>query len=503
MIPSWVRHGVVILCLCGVLGSACSSSDDGGGIGGTGVTPDDTAGASYGRITSFGSIEVNDIHYDIRDAALTSDGETIMETGLGLGDVVLVRGTINSDGTTGTAISVSANDEVEGPITSVADAADGLIDVLGQAVRADTTTATAFDGFDTLEELVVNNVVEVHGFVDLVTGVINATRIELKAPAVTAGVTRIEIKGTIADFNGTDQFSLGSLTVRLNNETEIEVDGGLANGIFVEVKGVLNATFDMLTAAKIDGEDESPLPSLNPGTEVKFEGIISDFVGVGDFTVNGVPVNGQNAEFEDGSASDLATGVKVEVAGVLNDAGILMADEIEIEKKSTVRIDANVVGTPTPTSLDVSVGAHTLTVHINASTELEDDTDAEDDTDDDTETFQLTNIMVGERVEILGFVDGATGDIIAVSLKREGFDDATDDVKLRGPVDMGLTANPLVVTLGVQVDTDTPGFTCEYDDTTITCDNFFTRLDADPAAIVEVVDEEADGVFDTVEVKEE
>ena len=47
------------------------------------------------------------------------DGRSGSEDDLGIGMVVLVKGTVNDDGVTGTATRVIFDDEVEGPISAM------------------------------------------------------------------------------------------------------------------------------------------------------------------------------------------------------------------------------------------------------------------------------------------------------------------------------------------------------------------------------------------------
>lgn len=383
-------------------------------------------------------------------------------------------------------------------MTDTRNAGDGVITVLGQTIRVDATTPTIFDGFNALEDLAVGDVVEVHGFLDPVTEAIQATRIEREATIFTPGLTAVEIKGTVTNFNGRDQFDIGGLTVQLTPSTEVDVAGGIADGKFVEVKGTLNAAADVLTPTKVEDENDNPLADADPGAEVEVEGLISEVSGLGDFKVNGVPVNAQNAVFEGGNEADLANGVKVEVEGTFNDAGVLVAEKVDIKQESDIRIEANIVGTPTASSLDIGVGPAVLTVHINDATKLQDKTDA------NSGALQLTDIIDGERVKIRAFTDPVSGDIIATRLEAEGFEDVANQEKLRGPVDKDLSADPIVTIIGVEVNTtgfDNADFADDVSD--IGRDAFFDRLNAEPNPVAEAVDvDPPDGTFDKIELKD-
>ena len=61
-----------------------------GGISGNGI--------AIGPINTFGSIVVNGVHYDTSTATFTIDGSAAIESDLKVGDVVLLTGTIDSNG---------------------------------------------------------------------------------------------------------------------------------------------------------------------------------------------------------------------------------------------------------------------------------------------------------------------------------------------------------------------------------------------------------------------
>ena len=201
------------LLLLGAL--ALSLAACGGSSGSGGNTPPPPAGAqptaltAAGMVTGFGSIYVNGIEfetnsasYDLDDTAGSSDSD------LSVGMFVVVQGTVNADGVTGTADSVSYDDEVEGPVEDLmTDAADPTIKtftvlhtdiVISSSTVFDAEDGSAF-GFDTIMN---GDNVEVSG--EYVGDVLHATYVELQD----AGDDEYEAKGTISGFNGTDMFTL-------------------------------------------------------------------------------------------------------------------------------------------------------------------------------------------------------------------------------------------------------------------------------------------------------
>ena len=127
----------------------------GGGIGGTGVT-------SSGTIDSFGSIFVNGVEFETSDAEILLDGKPASEDDLAIGMVVVVSGTLNDDGETGTANSVAFDDELQGPIEAIVRGADGdsvVLTVLGVPVLVERNV-TVFED-TSLAALTIRDLIEV------------------------------------------------------------------------------------------------------------------------------------------------------------------------------------------------------------------------------------------------------------------------------------------------------------------------------------------------------
>ena len=90
--------------------SACGGS--GGSTDTTPVPPSATAKSVVGTITGFGSIYVNGIEYDTNGASYeVDDASASDDSALAVGMVVKVQGSVNADGRTGSASSVSYDDE--------------------------------------------------------------------------------------------------------------------------------------------------------------------------------------------------------------------------------------------------------------------------------------------------------------------------------------------------------------------------------------------------------
>ncbi len=303
--------------------TSCSSS--GGGIGGSGAVSKPVV--SKGTITEKGSIFVNGVEFDTTGAAITTDDNPDRaENDLDLGMVVTVRGTVNPNGTTGTADSIEFADNLEGPITGDDDVAKNIT-VLGQTVKWDISTRCENSSSAAIDcaTLAVNNLVEVSGF--LTTTGIQATRIEIKKDPFVPG-DKVELKGTISDNPTGTTFHIGLQEVDFSAATLKDIPNGiLANGMFVEVKGTLDPSLVVLHATKIELEEEGLV--FEEGKEVEIEGLVSDFTScngsVCSFKVNGQPVQ-TNASTEFKNVT-IANNVRVEVEGTIS-TGILIAREV-------------------------------------------------------------------------------------------------------------------------------------------------------------------------------
>lgn len=412
-----------------------SCGSNGGGVGGSGVSKPIT---SKGTITDFGSVFVNGVEFETTGSAITTDDNPGTEDDLGRGMVVTVTGTINEDGTSGTAESIEFKDNLEGPITSVDSAAQTII-VLGQTVAWDSSTicensSSAPIGCATLA---VNNLVEVSGFTTT-GGLIQATRIEIK-DQIFDPTDEVELKGTISGLTATT-FLIGSQAVGYSSSTVFEnvPNSTLADGMFVEVKG--NLVIDVLEATKIELKEEGL--EVGEDQDVRIEGLVTVFTSCNGsdciFEVSGQHVQTSSAtEFKNGTPSDIAVGVRLEVEGTIDANGVLIASEVSFHDER-VEMEAEVQSVDTVKNSVTLLG---ITVTANLLTEFDDNTSAK------LEPFSLGDINPGDFLRIRGHLDN--GSVIADRIERR---DPEADVLLQGPVDF--VSNPNLVILGVTIQTN-------------------------------------------------
>ncbi len=437
--------------------AACGGGADGSsvaGIGGSGFT-------SSGSVTGFGSVFVNGVEFETGSTTFDiDDSGSGSQDDLAIGMVVKVNGSINDDGITGTATSISFDDEIQGPVTSLsAPDADGIkrtFTVLGTTVIIDGGSTT-FDisakdnvppgtifNFDTIAEL---NNVEISGFFDS-NGTLQATRVELKNITFDAN-SIVEIKGTIANLNNTD-FDLGNpseFTVDALNAALDDLPNGLANGLLVEVKGTFDTVTKEITATKVEAENNS----VDDTDEFELEGIITDYVDDSSFKIAGISIDASNVTTRVPATLTLANDLHIEAEGAIVN-GTLIAKEIKLED-GTIKVHAPV------TSVDVAANTFTvtpvlgqppITVTVTTDTQLQDDVT-------EIEPYTLTHLFNNPGfVEIRGFDDG-NGGITATEVDVK----EPDDVIVQGNATeaTGDSTGGTMTVLGV---------TFSFDDGTIT-----------------------------------
>ncbi len=425
-----------------------------GGISGTGI--------SYGTILAFSSVVINGTKLDLdSETEVFVDGQVATENDLKIGYVIRVE----TDFDEGIAKRIDYVETVRGPLTTAPsinpDTLDGTLNVLGQIVTTNSTTV--FDGITDLTTLSVGDVLDISGVRDSNRAIV-AHYLVIKPPPV----AEYRLVGKIESLSPTT-FAIGNLTINYASADT----GGLSGGIPVagaEVRVVGSAgNFDSGSSAIVADQIGDSLLSFNFEVDdaIEIEGVVTQFTSISDFEVNGLRVDGENAEIEDGEASDIALNSLIEVEGVIDEAGVLVANKLEIEQINVThsfRIEAPVDSVDATSKTLVVLG---ITIQVDGKTQLEDESDIEID------EFSLQDLSSGDWVEVRGFVDDS--DIFASRVER---DDPEDEVRLQAPVDTGGVdaLNKTVTILGVSVATDA---STEYEDTdenSLTESQFFTTI---------------------------
>ena len=426
---------------------------------------------SSGVITRFGSVYVNGVRYDTSNAQIVSadDGSVIIENPsniqlrqyLGLGQVVTVRGSSNSDGSNGVASSVVFDNELIGPVSSVS-VADSSFVVIGQT--AAVTPDTIFDdsiiesvlaNVDlnedirfadiesvvgqvlTLEQLLpVGTIVEVSGFptqngleVTRVEDVNNRERSNGRNGQGFSG--EVEVKGFVRNLSDS-QFDINGLTVTFGVEdldSEDFPDGILIEGQFVEVKGTdlvstnLDATqieLEHHPLGRDDNDDEDGDDDSVNGRRIEIEGVITQLQPDAEGSGGVIVING--LEYRVSDLSQLGVGLRVEIKGVWDEDTLIIA-RVHYEAENTVRIEDRAISNDGH-SIITRLG---LVITPGARTRLDDKVSD----DDELSLSEFVANSDGNYIKARGFPQ--SNDVIWTRVRIDDDDDI--DCRLRGPVD--------------------------------------------------------------------
>ena len=405
--------------------TGCSSDGgglaDSGGMSGTGV--------SQGAVSSFGSVFVNGVRWDLSSATIEIDGVVASESDLRVGMVVRVEGDFAAGNTDGTATRVTFEDVLEGPIEdSPVETVPGMIKtftILGQTVAVDALE-TIFDDGATFASLAADDVLEVSGFSDGAGGV-QASRVSLRGTF--PGNDDVDLIATVSSLvvnpDDSGMFDLGPIVVRFAQEipfTDV-TRATLRNGDRVKVEGALLSRTE-IDATEVELEDDGL--GADDLERVELEGFATACPESMDFCVAGVPVDTSMATFDPVTYEPMI-GDRVEVEGPLV-LGTLEATRVESEDEDpnqrNVRIEAAVTSIDNVARTLVVLG---VSVAADGETVLEDNSLVED------ENFRFTELMVGDFVEVRGIDDGGAN-VRALSIVREDASEGDADVRLEGPV---------------------------------------------------------------------
>ena len=447
-----------ILFSLSLLLAACGGGGGGGGGGSTTGTP----AAAIGTVEKIGSVKVNGVTFDCKNATVTFD-DGVIDSGddrciiaQGRGELddsmhVVVNGKVNDDGVSGSASSVRVKHRFKGPVGSI-DTTAQTFTILGQTIQIDDSTIFKIGnkpkttGVVGLSSLTLNEKVKVNGVAGP-NGAFLATYVKTKSDLSSDSN---EVKGIITAV--TPDIMIGTLIIRLSGQPEPSI------GACVEAEGTLSGNILTVKSGpsgfKLD--DDCNGDSLPSGiTIAEVEGVVSDLTITPDgalFKIGGQAVSTSNTTtFRPAgtSAADLLDGVKVEAEGSVV-GGVLLARKIHI-KKNGVRIEASADGEAAGNSFTI-LG---ITVVTNGSTDFIDVT--------------LSSIAARTGLRVQGFKSGAKQ---ITATKVEARPVGVNDVTVRGPLDVN-PVEPGFVILGVPV---TVGPGTQFEDTTRT--DFFANATA-------------------------
>lgn len=378
----------------------------------------DTSDTTVGVITGFGSVYVNGVEYETNGTSFDIDEANGSENDLAVGQVVTLKGSVNADGATGTATNISFADNVEGVVIAAIIAADGTgtLDVMGQ-----TVTVTATTMFDTdvvsiadMASISAGNLVEVSGY-SMGDGNIVATHIEVKAAAFSG--QEMEVKGLVSSLDsGAKTFNIGSLVVEYGSAI-MDLEGKtLVNGLYVEAKTVTALAGYIMTASRVEIEDDGDMDmDMAEGEEIEMSGPV--LAKGADYIV----INGQRFYFtgildddSDIAFADITVGMYIEVEAYADSQGRLIVTEAELEDEGdisiTAHIDANGINLTNKTITILG-----QTVKVSNSTVFKDE---QDEGVTPVRYFHIDDLAAGDLIELEFYVD-TDGSIIATLVERE------------------------------------------------------------------------------------
>ncbi len=465
--------------------------------GGSSSRTSDETNLTSGIITGFGSVYVNGIRFNTDDSRFDVDDDNgASQDDLRVGMLVLVDGKINANGLTGTADRIIYENEVEGPVSNVdnSDPANIIITILGRDITV--TADTRFDNDDNnldMTSISVGDLLEVSGY-STDSGII-ATHIEQQSDSFIADVTEVEIKGSIDSGSlGANSFTIDGLNIQYDGSTQLDDIPGntLSEGLYVEVKGTLNAAGDLLTATEIEAEDDG---LDDDADEVYLAGVIYGYDSIAQtFMLQGTTVDFSQAPELEPANLVLANELEVKVEGELVN-GILYADEIELHGRK-IELDATITdisanpadANDITLSFSVFGGSNNISVRVNQQTDMEDDVSS-------LVPFNPADLVIGDYVELEAFDDGS-GVINAIELDRK----VAESVELQGPISGYDEVLQTVTMFGQTFDLSNASYE-GANDLSIDAATFYAAL-AD-GTLVELVDENpADGVIDKAELED-
>ncbi len=398
------------------------------GIEGSGVQGP-AAITSVGTISGFGSIIVGGVEYTTSNAQIRIDDQPAAESQLHVGDIVTITGTVNADGTTGTANEVTFSSDVRGAISQVTVAQQSFV-VLGQTIHV--TGDTLFDQnlpTPSLSGLSIGINVQVSAFTDA-AGDLVASRIDLASTKA-----ELQVRGTVNSLDTAARtFDLNALTVDYSSAA---VSGVLSNGGNVILQASTLSAAGVLIATRVTA---AASVAGNANERGHLDGLITDFVSNSEFAVDGqrITTNADTHFVLHGIA--LGPDVEVKVQGTFDASGVLVASMVEVKQKATGLALGSV------DSAD-SLG-HSLSV-LGVAVTTSDTTVFEDRSSANERTLKLANIRTGDYVEIRSASDPATGALGATRVIRR---EPNQGSSIEGAVSN--VSAPAFVVLGVSVMTN-------------------------------------------------
>lgn len=318
----------------GALAAVCAAWGIAGGGVDSGGTGSPTNSYSSGRLSGFGSIVLNGVHFDeTRALVLDDEGGLHRRDSLKLGMTLAVRaGAIDTDVSSGMRRAVAERivfaSAIRGPVQAVS-AGTSSLTVFGQKVAVNE--ATVFDArVGGMAGVRPGQVLEIHALLDESNGRYLATRIDRPDK-----VSTFKLRGVVSRLdNVARSLVIGGVRVGMEG---VDAAGlpRLAEGSIVTV--LLRPNVGKGGVWQMVSASAAPTPDRDT-VRVDVDAMVSDYEGLASFRLAGTPVNAAAAgvSFVDGTNGQLANGVRVFVSGRMFN-GVLVADSVTYRKGGTNR----------------------------------------------------------------------------------------------------------------------------------------------------------------------
>jgi Domain of unknown function (DUF5666) len=451
-------------------------SQSGGGIGGTGLYA-----SSVGTVSEFGSVVVNGVTYETRNARVTVEnepkgtGDEAVVQNLAVGMVVRMEGW-RDDEVSGRAEQVIFSADLQGPVESVTilDSRTQRVVILGQPVVIDDRTLFRNTAASAISQ---GMVLEVSGYADE-DGVILATFVGKTADSLPPGGP-VKIKGEAQDLNtGAKTFRIGSLTVDYAGATRLP-PAGLTTGQFLEVRGPLQAP-GLLAADRLDLAEDIGSGAFET---IDLEGIVSQMSSTAEFRVGRrIILTDSDTKWANLAQEDLTPGTRVIVRGTLL-GGAILAQEIRVFEK--VKIQSNVSEIITAEKRLALTGFDKVRLEVTADTRIQ------------GLAKSLEEIQPGDNLKVFGRTSPDKTVLASEVLVLP----SSANVEIAGPLDS--VRRPEIFILGVRIDTTSipAGGFQGRDGTLITVDEFFASLEPGDTVAAEGVLQAGVPVWNRVEIQ--
>ncbi|MBI1194572.1 MAG: hypothetical protein GC138_01815 [Gammaproteobacteria bacterium] len=358
---------------------------------------------------------VNGVEYSTTGVNITVNGAPATEADLQTGMHVDLTGSKDANGSTGTALSIAFDDDLEGIVEQAYNGATTPatpLKVMGYTILTDATTefSSQVSGQSTVADIAVGNIVEVSG-TRLDNTTIQASYIETKA-AFHSG-QEIEVKGAVTALDSINMtFQIGAMTVDYSAVSSMP---SLANDLFVEVKSTAgkNGSGNLVASAiELASNGTSGIDGTE-GKEFELSGPIGTGSSSTQFTLNGTTVIvSSETQFEHGAASDIADGAQVEVSGTLNANGQIDASEIAFREAEEAELQGSIE------AIDTTAVPNTVTI-MGATIAVNNKSMFKDNSTQQVRYFNQADLAVGDWLEIGFYRDNTTSALVAVKVKRE------------------------------------------------------------------------------------